>query len=156
MSSVEPMSQEQLDEFARDYLATNPAATPKDVFAAIRASGYQGLLQSFQVHRACEAVRPTPTLADIAEAVDLMAALSERYEWVAVFWDRGWGDSGQKAEISIIVDGDGQMPLAWLTPELYADLLNCRAIAPNSLHTFKARRLHDFLGARRAGETVNW
>lgn len=145
------MTQDEIDAFARDHLAANPEATSKDVFAAIRATGYSGLLQPFQVHRACEKVRPVPTLTTVDDVIALMQTLAGQYEWVSVFWDRGWGDNGEVAEISIIVDGDGQSPLAWLTREVYAELLRRQSIAPNSLNTFKARKLHDFRATDNGG-----
>lgn len=85
-----------------------------------------------------------PTLTTADEAHALLRELAEAHEWVSVFWDRGWGDSGQKAEIGIIVDGNGQQPKAWITPEVYAELRGQKLIAANSLKTFKARRIHDF------------
>lgn len=78
------------------------------------------------------------------EAEDLLGELASTHEWVSVFWDRGWGDSGQPLEISIIVDGNGQNPKALLDKEIYRELLDSGVIRPNSLQTFKARKLHDF------------
>lgn len=78
------------------------------------------------------------------EAEDLLAELGSVHEWVSVFWDRGWGDSGQVAEISVIVDGNGQNPKALIDDVIYRELLDLGAIRPNSLQTFKARRLHDY------------
>lgn len=87
----------------------------------------------------------TPTLDTTDAAVDLMRALvAAGSPWVAVFWDRGWGDSGQVAEISIIEDGNGQNPRAFITADVYAALREAGTIEPNSLHTFKKRRIHDF------------
>jgi hypothetical protein len=145
MTMTDVMTQDQLDAFATGYLAANPDATSKDVFAAIRATGYTALLQSFQVHRACEKVRPTPTLTSADDAIVLMLRLAAEYEWVSVFWDRGWSDSGQPAEISVIADGDGQSPIAWITREVYAELLQRGLVDANSLQTMKARKLHDFV-----------
>lgn len=85
-----------------------------------------------------------PTLTETAEAVSMLEQLRETHEWVSVFWDRGWGDSGQPLEISIIVDGNGQKPLAWITREVYQELRDQQVIRENTLQTFKARRLHDF------------
>jgi hypothetical protein len=85
-----------------------------------------------------------PTLTSYHEAVDLLHEIGRAHEWVSVFWDRGWGDSGQRAEISIIADGDGQEPKAWITGEVYRELLDAGTIAPNSYGGYKARRLHDF------------
>jgi hypothetical protein len=138
------LTDDNLVELAHTHLAAHPDATSLDVYQAIRDSGYEGVLQSFQVHNACEKIRPIPTLAAADDAVALMNRLAERYEWVSVFWDRGWGDSGQPLEISIIVDGDGQAPLAWLTRDVYRELLAQQAIQPNSYGGYKARKLHDF------------
>lgn len=94
-----------------------------------------------------------PTLATTEEAITLMDRLAADHEWVAVFWDRGWGDSGQVAEISIIVDGDGQNPKAYITADVYRRLCDAGTVGPNSLETFKARRVHDYEPAQ-ASSTV--
>jgi hypothetical protein len=89
-----------------------------------------------------------PRLTTVEDARRLMADLKARYEWVCVFWDRGWGDSGQIAEISIIEDGDGQNPRAFITPELYRELIYAGVVERrNSLRTYKARRLHEYRAA---------
>lgn len=85
-----------------------------------------------------------PTLTTVEDAHALLRELAESHDWVSVFWDRGWGDSGQTAEISIIVGGNGQEPKAFITPEVYRDLLAQKIVGENSLKTFKARRTHDF------------
>jgi hypothetical protein len=85
-----------------------------------------------------------PTLTDVVDAEDLLRELAETHEWVSVFWDRGWGASGQVAEISIIVDGDGQQPKARITKSVYAALVDAGTVGENTLMTFKARRIHDF------------
>lgn len=85
-----------------------------------------------------------PTLTTVATATAMLNDLAQTHEWVSVFWDRGWGDSGQVAEISIIVDGNGQEPKAWLIHDVYNQLRADGVIAANSLKTFKARRIHDF------------
>lgn len=85
-----------------------------------------------------------PTLTTTEEAHALLRELAETHDWVSVFWDRGWGDSGQVAEISIIVDGNGQKPKAFVTPEVYKELRDRKLIASNSLKTYKARRVHNF------------
>lgn len=139
------MTDAEIETFAAAHLAAHPDDTAREVFAAIRGSGYTGYLQDFQVHDACQKARPIPTLATAAEVVAVMDRLAARYaKTVSVFWDRGWGDSGEVAEISVIIDGNGQMPLARLTPEVYDELRSSETIQPNCLHTFKARRLHDY------------
>jgi hypothetical protein len=85
-----------------------------------------------------------PTLTTVDEAAALLNELAETYDWVCVFWDRGWGDSGQIAEISIIADGDGQNPKARITDDVYNGLRQQKVIQPNSYVGFKKRRLHDF------------
>lgn len=85
-----------------------------------------------------------PTLSTVEDATALLHTLAETHEWVSVFWDRGWGDSGQPLEISIIVDGDGQQPKAWITADVYKELRAQQVIGDNTLMTFKARRLHDY------------
>jgi hypothetical protein len=85
-----------------------------------------------------------PTLTTVEDAHAKLRELAEHHEWVSVFWDRGWGDSGQTAEISIIVNGNGQEPLAWLTAEVYRALRDQRTVGENTLMTYKKRRVHDF------------
>ncbi len=83
-----------------------------------------------------------PTLTTVEEATALLAQLAETYDWVSVFWDRGWGES--PLEISIVVGGNGQDPKAHLTDEVYRALRSAGTIPPNTLKTFKSRRLHDY------------
>lgn len=85
-----------------------------------------------------------PTLDTPEAARTLLDDLAKSHDWVSVFWDRGWGDGGQTAEISIIVDGNGQEPVAWLTSDVYRTLVADKTVAANSLKTFKARRVHDY------------
>lgn len=87
-----------------------------------------------------------PDLETSAEAEAMLQELAQSHEWVSVFWDRGWGDSGQPLEVTIIVDGNGQMPKALINRKIYDDLRERGVISPNSLQTFKARKLHDFCG----------
>lgn len=87
-----------------------------------------------------------PQLETTAEAEALLQELAQSHEAVSVFWDRGWGDSGQPLEITIIVDHNGQMPKALIDKEIYDDLRQRDLIDENSLVTYKARRIHDFCG----------
>jgi hypothetical protein len=144
MQTADTMTADDLTEFARRHFAAHPDHIAQDVFKAIRATGYMGVLQGFQIHEACDAARPTPTLTTVDEATALMRRLAARFGWVSVFHDRGWGDSDQKAEISIMVDGDGDMPAAWLTREVYAALVDQRIVGPDTYGGYKARRIHDF------------
>ncbi|RKR92642.1 hypothetical protein BDK92_7084 [Micromonospora pisi] len=108
-----------------------------------------------QVHQApgfremtpiADAEPEVPTLSTVDAAITTLRELAETNDWVSVFWDRGWGDDpGRVTEISIIVDGNGQVPKARITPEVYAALLDQQVIPANSLKTFKARRLHDYV-----------
>lgn len=86
------------------------------------------------------------TIETAKEAIDLMRELRKdsKNVHIAVFWDRGWGDVGNAINISIIVNGNGQKPIAWITKEVYKELLTKRHIKPNSLRTFKARKCHDY------------
>lgn len=86
-----------------------------------------------------------PTLTTVHDAHDLLRDLANSHDWVSVFWDRGWGDAGQSAEISIIVDGDGQQPRARITADVYEALTAARIVESNSLKTYKARRLHNYV-----------
>jgi hypothetical protein len=85
-----------------------------------------------------------PTLTTVDDAHTLLRHLADTHDWVSVFWDRGWGDSDQAVEITIIVDGNGQQPKAWITPDVYRGLRDQNIIGENRLMTFKARRVHDF------------
>lgn len=136
---------EQVEEFARPYFADHPAADHKDALDAFRATGQR--IQSFQFARVADRLAPIPTLDTAEAATSFLAGMATRYEWVSVFWDRGWGDSDQKLEITVIQDGDGQLPLARVTPDVYRELRESGVIARNSLQTMKARRLHDYVAA---------
>lgn len=96
-----------------------------------------------------------PTLTTVADARTLLDQLAETHEWVSVFWDRGWGDSDQKAEISIIVEGDGQNPKAWITFDVYAQLTYGKVIGENTYMGYKKRRLHDYKSPPEPPLTVN-
>lgn len=85
-----------------------------------------------------------PTLDTVEDAQTLLRQLAETHDWVSVFWDRGWGDSGQKAEITIIVGGNGNDPKAHITADVYRALVDQHIIGENSYGGFKARRLHDY------------
>lgn len=87
-----------------------------------------------------------PQLETPAEAEALLQQLAQGNKWVSVFWDRGWGDVGNPLEITIIVDGNGQMPKALIDKPIYDDLQARGIIDRNTLQTFKARKLHDFCG----------
>lgn len=85
-----------------------------------------------------------PTLTTVEDAHALLRQLAEAHDWVSVFWDRGWGDSGQTAEISIMVDGHGNDPKAYLTKDVYRALVNQGIVGEDTYGGFKARRIHDF------------
>ena len=85
-----------------------------------------------------------PQLETVAEAEALMRELAETHEWVAVFWDRGWGDLGEPLTVTIIVDGNGQQPKALIDGAIYDGLCEAGLIDKNGLQTLKARKLHDF------------
>lgn len=85
-----------------------------------------------------------PQLETSAEAEEMLQELAQSNEWVSVFWDRGWGDVGNPLEITIIVDGNGQMPKALIDATIYEDLRQREVIDRNTLQTYKARKLHDF------------
>lgn len=139
-------NRQALEDAARTYLAEHPDALIHDIHAAIRDSWAEpSAAQPFMVYQAVTTIRPTPTLTSVEDALALMARLAERFDWVAVFWDRGWGDHGESAEISIIVDGNGQMPYAYLTTDLYKELRGRKLIAENTYGGYKARRVHDFI-----------
>ena len=62
-----------------------------------------------------------------------------------VFVDRGWGDAPLK--ISIIRDGNGQKPLAFITYDTLKQLQTSGLLGPNCLVTYKARKLYPFIHA---------
>lgn len=85
-------------------------------------------------------------LIDAEGAISMMQGFVDAgEEWVSVFVDRGWGQN--PLEITIITDGNGQKPHARLTKETKDELLRMRRIRPNSLRTYKARKIHDFVPA---------
>jgi hypothetical protein len=85
--------------------------------------------------------------ADYDEAVKILQRLAKKNKWVSVFTDRGWGDDpNQKREYTIIKNGDGQNPIAFITADVFKRLREEGKIAENSLQTFKARTLHNFVG----------
>jgi hypothetical protein len=59
-----------------------------------------------------------------------------------IFVDRGWGDTD--LSISIINDGDGQVPYGFISNETYELLIKNKALSVNILNTYKARKLHVF------------
>jgi len=63
---------------------------------------------------------------------------------VAVFVDQGWGNL--PIQISIIKDGNGQGPVAFITPAAYEELLRAQVIDTNNLRTFKSRKNHQYVG----------
>jgi hypothetical protein len=78
------------------------------------------------------------------EAIQLMESLIQKTNDVGVFLNKGWGDSS--LEITIIINGDGQNPLASINYDTYTKLLDSKIIGPNCLQTFKARKFHPFVG----------
>jgi hypothetical protein len=144
MTMTEPIipTDEQLAEFVTTHLAAHPDDDAYAVRDAARAAGWR--VQGFEVFYACEKVRPIPTLGTVADALEFMTTLRQRYDDVAVFWDRGWGDSGERAEITVIVGGNGQMPLARLGDGVYRDLVADGLVGADCYGGFKARRVHDF------------
>ncbi|HEY6115905.1 MAG TPA: hypothetical protein VI172_08105, partial [Candidatus Dormibacteraeota bacterium] len=100
----------------------------------------------------------TDTIATVADAESMLADLRTRYEEVDVFWDRGWGDSGQTADISIVVDGNGNEPHAKLTADVYRDLVADGIVEKNAYVGFKKRRWHAYRPApvpEKTGPTSN-
>lgn len=107
-------------------------------------------------HQTVTAAPEVPTLTTVDEATALLAQLAETHDWVSVFWDRGWGES--PLEISVIVGGNGQDPKAYLTDDVYRALRAAEVIPPNTLKTFKSRRLHNYKTPpepERTGPTAN-
>ena len=90
------------------------------------------------------------------EAIKLMKKLCGRRKEpdVAVFIDRGWGDSGQVATYEIIRDGNGQQPFAAIDAETFNQLRKDGYLGGNTLITFKARKLHPFLNGKKDESTL--
>jgi hypothetical protein len=85
-----------------------------------------------------------PTISSVEEATDTLHTLAHDHDRVSVFWDRGWGDSGQTADITIMVDGNGNDPKVRITDEVYRTLIAENIIGGNTYGGFKKRRIHDF------------
>lgn len=81
------------------------------------------------------------TITTTDRATAMLAELAESHDWVSVFWDRR---DRPTAEISIIVDGNGQEPKALITAEVYRELRDAGTIGKDTLQTFHPRRLHDY------------
>lgn len=93
-----------------------------------------------------------PPLLDFAEACNLLRKLFNTKSLdVSVFYDAGWGSS--PAQVSIVLDGNGQGPLAYVTLETYERLQAAGVVGPNNLRTFKARRSHPYVGE---GAVAQW
>ncbi len=95
------------------------------------------------------------TISTVEEATTTLETLSRDHEWVSVFWDKR---DRSTPEISIIVDGDGADPKAWITRDVYADLVAQRVVSEDTYAGFHARRIHDFKSPpepEKAGPTSN-
>lgn len=84
-----------------------------------------------------------PYTQSFDSAVDYMKQLRRDGKEPEIFVDRGWGNA--PLQISIIVDGNGQHPLAIITEETYRRMLAEKVIGGNCLRTMKARKLHPFI-----------
>ena len=93
--------------------------------------------------------RPVPTLG-AADAKKLMDKIFTKDTLdVSVFYDaRGLNP----AEISIIKNGDGQSPLAFIDHTTYQALEQSGAIHPNNMVVYKSRRNHQYRGKGWLGE----
>lgn len=88
------------------------------------------------------------------EAIALMKKLCNKSDDVAVFVDRGWGDSGQVATYEIITNGNGQKPLARITEETCKQLREKKILGGNTLITYKARKVYPFLNGKKDKSTL--
>ena len=80
------------------------------------------------------------------QAISCMIELKKETNDVGIFTDRGWGDDPEvETSYDIIIDGNGQKPVAWITKETFNLLLKNKIIGPNTLLTYKARTFHDFI-----------
>jgi hypothetical protein len=82
-------------------------------------------------------------ILEYEQAVSLMRKLSEKHD-VSVFFDCGWEESIQNANISIIIDGHGNDPIGEVSYVTYEELYKNKIISGNSLQTYKKRKDHDF------------
>lgn len=135
----------EVEDFAASYLAQHPHATHADVAGAMRESYPDRPLHNHTLVEVCEQMSPIPELDTGEDARRFLAEMAARYEWVSVFWDRGWGEHGEAAEITVIQGGNGQIPLARVSAEVYRELREAGTIAANSLQTMKARRVHNYV-----------
>jgi hypothetical protein len=95
------------------------------------------------------------TLTTVTAAEAALNGLAEGHDWVSVFWDKR---DRRTPEISLMVDGDGQGPKAYLTKEVYAALVDQRIVGEDTYAGFHARRIHDFKTPpvpERTGPTAN-
>jgi hypothetical protein len=70
-----------------------------------------------------------PTLATVTDAETLLDQLAAQHEWVSVFWDKR---GRHTPEISIIVDGEGQEPKAWITEDVHRSLISSDAVGEDT------------------------
>lgn len=93
--------------------------------------------------------RPVPTLG-AADAKKLMAKIFTKDTLdVSVFYD---GRGLNPAEISIIKNGDGSSPLAFIDHTTYQELAKNGDIHPNNMVEYKSRRNHQYRGKGWMGE----
>lgn len=92
--------------------------------------------------------RPVPTLG-LKDAKKLMSKLfaTDTLD-VAVFVD----NRGGPTEISIIRNGDGQSPVAFINQATYDSLEKAKTIHPNNMVPFKSRRNHQYRGTGWLGK----
>lgn len=85
-------------------------------------------------------------MIDYNAALKLMNVLQTGYDNIEVFTDRGWGDDPQrKRAYHIIIDGNGQEPVAEISKETFQKLRKNGFLGENILETYKARTLHAFI-----------
>jgi hypothetical protein len=89
---------------------------------------------------------------DYKQSLELLAKLRKRHKQVAVFVDGGWDGHGY--EYTIITGGNGQKPHASMTKETFERLRAAGRLDGNSLVTYKARRLHDYVPPRKRGRST--
>lgn len=79
------------------------------------------------------------------EAIDLMLKYNQDKNEVGVFTDNGWGEGVENDRVfSIILNGDGQNPLAYISRDTFEKLKTNRLIGSNILKTYKDRTYHEF------------
>lgn len=84
---------------------------------------------------------------DYDEAIRIMSGIKKETSNIGIVTDRGWDDDPTtETTYSIIKDGHGQKPLAYISKDTFDRLRKNNEIDENCLLTYKARTFHLFRG----------